>query len=218
MSACESSSCMNTRTQTHTHTQTDTPPPTSLTACCDAEWRLLIKLTDRHWQRGQSAADKGEKKHWFYNAPNHNNKQPTGHEQCSTQDHQPCFWPFWCCVTDGWATPAYASLTLPGNRALTIHWSATLIPPFKYFVGLLEQLWWGMNSKKKPSEVYDISSRSFKSCAGEERGLKARSTEGWTHSRNYSRDLRSTAMWLYPVERDGCCHQEKNQTKQKMFT
>lgn len=174
------------------------------------------------WQTGTDSVVRAlqtrEKKHWFYNAPNHNNKQPTGHEQCSTQDHQPCFWPFWCCVTDGWATPAYASLTLPGNRALTIYWSATLIPPFKYFVGLLEQLWWGMNSKKKPSEVYDISSRSFKSCAGEERGLKARSTEGWTHSRNYSRDLRSTAMWLYPVERDGRCHQEKNQTKQKMFT
>lgn len=37
------------------------PPPTSfrVTACCDAEWRLLVKLTDSPWQPGQSAADAG---------------------------------------------------------------------------------------------------------------------------------------------------------------
>lgn len=51
---------------THTHIQTrwqpDTPPPTSLTACCDAEWRLLVKLTDRLWQPGQNVVEEGRKK------------------------------------------------------------------------------------------------------------------------------------------------------------
>lgn len=147
MSACESSSCMNTRTHAHTDRHTSSHIPDSVLWCRVASAHQADRPALTAWSE---RCRQGRKKHRFYNAPNHNNKQPTGHEQCSTQDHQPCFWPFWCCVTDGWATPAYASLTLPGNRALTIHWSATLIPPFKYFVGLLEQLWWGMNSKKNP--------------------------------------------------------------------
>lgn len=79
---CQHNSLLAERTDTNAHTDSqDTPPPTSLTACCDAEWRLLVKLTDPHWQHGQSAADekrRGEKKkkHWFSNASNHDNKQP----------------------------------------------------------------------------------------------------------------------------------------------
>lgn len=85
---------------THTLSHTSSHVPWCVTACSDAEWRLLVKLTDSHWQHGQTAA-KTREKHWFYNALNHNNKQAAGHEQRSAQDHHPCFFSrlIWCCVT-----------------------------------------------------------------------------------------------------------------------
>lgn len=86
MSTCELSSGMNAHLHKHTssHVLQAWQHVVMQSGVCFSSWQTRADSMVR-------ALQTREKKHWFYNAPNHNNKQPAGHEQHSTHNHPPCF-------------------------------------------------------------------------------------------------------------------------------